>query len=68
MKGWVSAKMIDKKIWIYHMEKIMNEENKWVHLTEIDVVEGPIERVTSKEIVKGIRKMKSGNAAGLSEL
>ena len=30
------------KIWKKHMEKFMNEENKWDHMVETDVVEGPV--------------------------
>ena len=32
------------KICKEHMKKIMNEENKWVHMVETDVVEGPMEK------------------------
>ena len=29
------------------MEKIMNEENKWDHMVETDVVEGPVKKSDS---------------------
>ena len=32
------------KIWKKHIEKIMNEEKKWVQMVETDVVEEPEER------------------------
>ena len=32
------------KIWKEHMEKIMNEENEWDHMVEIDAVEEPMEK------------------------
>ena len=42
------------KIWKEHMEKIMNEENKWDRMVETDVVEGPVEKGARNEIVKAI--------------
>ena len=42
-----------------HMKKVMNEENDWDQMVESDVVEGPVEKVTRKEIVKAMQKMKS---------
>ena len=56
------------KIWKEHMEKIMNRENNWDQMVDTDVMEGPVERVTSKEITEAMQKMKSGKAAGLSEV
>ena len=32
------------KIWKIHMEKIINKENKWDHMVETDVIEGPMEK------------------------
>ena len=57
-----------EKIWKEHMERIMNEENEWDQNVEADLVEGPIERVSSEEVVKSIREMKAGKAAGPSEV
>ena len=57
-----------KKIWKDHMEEIMNKENEWDHTTTINVVEGPIEKVSREEIVKALRMMKQGKAAGPSEV
>ena len=56
------------RIWREHMEQIMNEENEWDQITQVDVVEGPIERVTREEVTKAIGAMKSGKAAGPSEV
>ena len=42
----------------------MNKENKWVYMVETDVVEGPVEKVASKEIVEIVQRMKSGKATG----
>ena len=50
------------------MEKIMNEENKWDHMVETGVVEGPVEKVARNEIVQAMQKMKSGKASGPSEV
>ena len=45
-----------------HMEKIMNEENKWDRMVKIDVVAGPVTKVPCNEIVEAMQKMKSGKA------
>ena len=55
------------KIWKEHMEKIINEENKWNHMVETDVVEGPVEKVARNEIVKAMQRMKSEKATGPSQ-
>ena len=57
-----------RKSWKEHMEKIMNEENEWDNMTEVDVVKGPIEKVAREEVVQAMVKMKSGKAAGPSEV
>ena len=54
------------KIWKEHMERIMNEKNKWDCMVETDVVEGPVEKVAHNEIVEAIQSMKSGKAIGTS--
>ena len=56
------------KIWKEHMEKIMNEENAWDHKVDAAMVEGPVKKVSRKEVREAIRKMKQGKAAGLSEV
>ena len=56
------------KIWKEHIEKIMNEKNEWDHMVETDVVEGPVEKVAHNEIVEAMQRMKSGKAAGPSEV
>ena len=56
------------KIWKKHMEKIVNEENKWDHMVETDLVERPVEKVVRNEIVEAIQSMKSGKATGTSEV
>ena len=40
----------------------MNEENEWDQITAMDVVEGPIEKVTVEEVMTALRKMKLGKA------
>ena len=35
-----------KRICINHLEEIMNEKNDWDHMTEANVVEKPIEKIT----------------------
>ena len=46
------------------MEKITNEENDWVQMTNADVVLGPIQRVTHAEVINVVKKMKLGKATG----
>ena len=41
-----------------HMEKAMNEENKWDHMVETDVAKGLVEKVTRNEIVEAVQRMK----------
>ena len=50
------------------MERIMNEENEWDHNMKAELVEGPVERVSQEEVVKAIREMKAGKAAGPLEV
>ena len=56
------------KVWKEHMERIMNEENEWDQNVEADLVEGPVERVSQEEVVRAIREMEAGKAAGPSEV
>ena len=56
------------KIWKEHMERIMTEENAWDHKVDAAMVEGPVEKVSRKEVREAIRKMKQGKAAGFSEV
>ena len=53
-----------EKVWNKHLEKIMNEENKWDHMVETDVVDGSVEKVARNEVVEAMQKMKSGKATG----
>ena len=56
------------KVWKGHMERIMNEENEWDQNVEVDLVEGPVERVCQEEVVKAMGETKAGKAAGPSEV
>ena len=49
-----------------HMERVMNEENERDQITDVDIVEGPTEKVTVEEVMTALRKMKSGKATGPS--
>ena len=40
------------------MEKIVNEENDWHQMTNVDVVLGTIQRITGVEIINAVKKMK----------
>ena len=48
-----------RKLWKEHMEKIMNVENEWDQMVEVDMVEG----VTDEEVMEAMNKMKLGKAA-----
>ena len=51
-----------------HMEKIMNEENEWDRMVEINVVERPVKKVACNEIVEAMQRMKSGKVTEPSEV
>ena len=42
----------------------MNEENEWDHMMETDAVKGPVEKLTCKEILEAMQKIKSGKTTG----
>ena len=46
------------------MEKLLNEENTWDNTTACENVEGPCELIRRDEILKTLRLMKKGKAAG----
>jgi hypothetical protein len=56
------------KVWKEHMERVMNEENEWDGVVDVDVVHGPIDRVTMKEVMTAIKAMKLGKVTGVSEV
>ena len=47
--------------------RIVNEENDWDHYVEGDAVEGPVVCV-SREVLQALNEMKTGKAAGPSEV
>ena len=53
-----------KEEWRKYMEKLLNEENTWDNATTCDKVEGPCELIRRDEILKALRLMKKGKAAG----
>ena len=50
------------------MEKIINVENEWDQMVEVDIIEGPVEGVSDKDVMEAMNKMKLGKAAGPSEI
>ena len=46
------------------MEKLLNEENTQDNATSCEKVEGPCELIRRDEILKALRMMKRGKAAG----
>jgi len=57
-----------KEEWRKYMEKLLNEENTWDNATTCENIEGPCELIRRDEILKTLRMMKKGKAAGLQEL
>ena len=53
VNGRLNVNDIDtKRIWRQHMEKIMNEENDWDQIINVDVVLGPVvQRVARVQII-----------------
>ena len=56
------------EVWKEHMEKVMNEENEWDGIVDVDVVMGPLEMVTREEVMSAIKAMKLRKAGGTSEV
>ena len=54
------------KTWKEHMKRIMNEKNAWGYKVNAYMDEGPVEKVSRKEVI--IREIKQGYAAGFSEI
>ena len=50
------------------MEKLINVENDWDRILEADIVEGPCELTSEREVEEAIKNMKVGKAAGPSEI
>ena len=57
-----------KRLWINQMEEIMNKEKDWNHKTEASMIECSGKNVTQEEMAIAIEVMKSGKAAGSSEV
>jgi len=56
-----------KEEWRKNMEKLLNE-NTWDNATTCEKVEGPYELIRRNEILKAVRMMKKGKAAGPTEI
>ena len=52
----------------HYMEKLFNAENDWDRILEANIVEGPCELISEREVEEAIRNMKVGKAAGPSEI
>ena len=50
------------------MKGIINKENNWDHVTEGNVIEGPIKNFTPEKMATAIKAMNTGKAAGPSEV
>jgi hypothetical protein len=53
-----------KEVWRKYMEKLLNEENVWDNDVTCEKVEGPSELIGRDEVLKALRQMKKGKAAG----
>ena len=56
-----------KEEWRKYMEKLLNQKT-WDNATTCEKVEGPRELIGRDEILKALRMMKKGKAAGPKEL
>ncbi|KAA3670323.1 uncharacterized protein DEA37_0010186 [Paragonimus westermani] len=54
--------------WKEYMEKVMNEENEWDGIVDVEIMQGPMDMVTREEVMNAIKAMKIGKAGGLSEV
>ena len=64
----VSVKKTEKEYGKNHMEKMINKENDWDHVTAASMVKGPIKNVIQEKMAIAIKVMKPGKAAGPSEV
>ena len=53
-----------KRVWKEHMEAIMNEENPWDGMVNVEMVEGPMEAFAMNEVERALEIMKNGKASG----
>ena len=53
-----------KRVWKEHIEAIMNEENPWDGMVNVEVVEGPMEPFAMNEVGRALEIMKNGKASG----
>ena len=54
--------------WRHYIEKLLNVENDWDRILEADIIEGPCELISEREIEEAVRNIKVGKAAGPSEI
>ena len=55
-----------KEVWRTYMERLLNVENDWDGDVDCDKVEGECCPIMTTEVVKAVRAMKEGKAAGPS--
>ena len=55
-----------KEIWKEYIEKLLNEENVWDQVMDSEGKEGPEYTTTKEEVIRTLRKMRHGKAAGQS--
>ena len=53
-----------KRVWMEHMEAIMNEENPWDGMVNVEVAESPMLPFAIDELEKALRIVKNGKTSG----
>ena len=53
-----------KRVWKEHMKAIMNEENPWDRMVNVEVVEGTMEPFAMIEVERALGIMKNGKGSG----
>ena len=53
-----------KRVWKKHIEAIMNEENPWDGMVNVEVVEGPMEPFAMNEVERALGIMKNSKTSG----
>lgn len=57
-----------EKVWREYMEKLLNEENNWDGDVAASINEAEVEYITKVEVIEALKKMKTGKAAGFSNV
>ena len=65
--GMVKVSVDDrKKVWMEHMEKLMNFQNEWSDSTDASKVEGAVRRIEVEEVRCAMNRMKRIGPSGVT--